>query len=110
MPLAPQGSDHFNRSMRHYAKARGYSLSDHGIVSATKLGSNNIVRGTINLFPAESEEDIFHALGLEYVGPTERNTDVKEVARPMLDVRDREGAPRLAADGAAVADVDGLLE
>ena len=24
------GSDHFNRSMRHYAKARGYSLSDHG--------------------------------------------------------------------------------
>ena len=26
------GSDHFNRSMRHYAKKRGYSLSDHGIV------------------------------------------------------------------------------
>jgi DNA polymerase lambda len=25
------GSDYFNRSMRHFAKQRGYSLSQHGI-------------------------------------------------------------------------------
>ena len=48
--------------MRHYAKVRGYSLSDHGIVSSTKQGSNNIVRGTQNLAPATCEADIFEWL------------------------------------------------
>ena len=71
--------------MRHYAKARGYSLSDHGIVNATKVGKDNIVRGTKNLFEALTEQDIFAALGLEYVEPTMRNTDVKGVgALPAL--------------------------
>ena len=46
------GSDHFNRSMRHFAKALGYSLSDHGVVRAVKCGANNVVRGTTNLVPA----------------------------------------------------------
>ena len=80
------GSDHFNRSMRHYAKARGYSLSDHGIVSSTKQGSNNIVRGTQNLAPATCEADIFEWLGLEYVPPEKRNTDTEVTpnVRPML--------------------------
>ena len=70
--------------MRHYAKARGYSLSDHGIVHATKLDGKNIVRGTVNLFPARTEQDIFHALGLDYVEPTKRSTDVVPVAAPRL--------------------------
>jgi DNA polymerase/3'-5' exonuclease PolX len=70
--------------MRHYAKARGYSLSDHGIVHATKVGSQNIVRGTENLFPAESEQQIFEKLGLEYVMPEMRNTDIKEISKPVL--------------------------
>ena len=30
------------------------------------------------------EEEIFQALGLEYVEPTARNTDVREVSKPVL--------------------------
>ena len=72
------GSDHFNRSMRHYAKALGYSLSDHGIVAAVKMPGtkDNGVRGTTNLFHAVTEADIFHKLGLQYIEPSQRNTDV----------------------------------
>lgn len=72
------GSDHFNRSMRHYAKSLGYSLSDHGIVHAIKMAGtkDNCVRGTMNLFEAKTEEEIFAKLGLEYVEPTQRNTDI----------------------------------
>ena len=48
-------------------------------------GKDNIVRGTKNLFEALTEQDIFAALGLEYVEPTMRNTDVKGVgALPAL--------------------------
>lgn len=72
------GSDHFNRSMRALAKAKGYSLSDHGLVRAQKVASQNIVRGTTNLAPAECERDIFAHLGLEYREPWDRNCDVKE--------------------------------
>ena len=79
------GSDHFNRSMRHYAKARGYSLSDHGIVNATKVGGNNVVRGTKNLFPAPDEESIFAALSLEYVPPEKRNTDIKPIGAASIE-------------------------
>lgn len=72
------GSDHFNRSMRHYAKTLGYSLSDHGIVHAVKMagGKDNCVRGTKNLFEARTEQEIFEKLGLQYVEPSQRNTDV----------------------------------
>ena len=102
------GSEHFNRSMRHYAKQRGYSLSDHGIVNAVKSGPKNVVRappslpvclpwkgsppgsctppermwqmrGTTNLVDARTEEDIFAALGLEYRMPEDRNCDVTAI-------------------------------
>ena len=74
------GSDHFNRSMRHYAQKRGYSLSDHGIVHACRVpGRKESVRGTKNLVRATTEHDIFRALGLEYVEPSLRNTDVTPV-------------------------------
>jgi DNA polymerase/3'-5' exonuclease PolX len=79
------GSDHFNRSMRHYAKARGYSLSDHGIVPTLKVGQQNVLRGTANLAPhARTEQDIFAYLGLNYHEPTDRNCNVTPVARPAL--------------------------
>ena len=45
------GSDHFNRSMRHYAKCRGYSLSDHGIVSALKCAAMPHTRAAPCLTP-----------------------------------------------------------
>ena len=81
------GSDHFNRSMRHYAKARGYSLSDHGIVHCQRLGGGaEDVRGTRNIFPdAKCEADVFAALGLQYVEPTLRDTTVTPLpAKPLL--------------------------
>ena len=64
--------------MRHYAKAKGYSLSDHGLVAAVKMPGtkDNMVRGTKNLVNAATEADIFAALGLEFVEPSDRNTDV----------------------------------
>ena len=80
------GSDHFNRSMRHFAKQRGYSLSDHGLVAATKVGSQNVVRGTVNLYEAADEAGIFAALGLEYVDPTMRSTDVRPIGVPKIGI------------------------
>ena len=52
--------------MRHYAKQRGYSLSDHGLVRAHRAGqgaTKTEVRGTTNLVHAETEYEIFEALG-----------------------------------------------
>lgn len=74
------GSDHFNRSMRHFAKAKGYSLSDHGLVRAHKVGVNNVVRGLVNLVPAKTEQDIFKALGLDFKEPIDRNCEVQPKA------------------------------
>ena len=71
------GSDHFNRSMRAYAKNKGYSLSDHGLVVAQKVGANNVVRGLLNLRPAQTEQEIFAALGLDWREPIDRNCEVK---------------------------------
>ena len=49
-----------------------------------RVGRDNIVRGTRNLFHAENEEQIFAALGLEYVDPTMRNTDITEIGRTQI--------------------------
>jgi DNA polymerase/3'-5' exonuclease PolX len=65
------GSAHFNRSMRYYAKRRGWSLSDKGLVPAIGSGDDR-VKGT-NTVPAASEEAIFKALDLVYVPPEARN-------------------------------------
>lgn len=35
--LSFTGSDYFNRSMRHYAKRKGLSLSDHGVQFAVRF-------------------------------------------------------------------------
>ncbi|KAL1529684.1 hypothetical protein AB1Y20_000623 [Prymnesium parvum] len=90
------GSDHFNRSMRHYAKALGYSLSDHGLVKAVKAGANNVVRGTLNLVPAVEERQIFDALGLEYKEPSDRNCEAT-TQPPRLTLQSDECEPVLAA-------------
>ncbi len=60
------GSDHFNRSMRLWAKKNGFHLSDHEITRryAEEMESEPI--------PVRTEEDIFKALGLEYKAPHER--------------------------------------
>ncbi len=101
------GSDHFNRSMRHYAKSLGYSLSDHGLVHATKRGAHNIVRGVHNLVPAESEEEIFDALGLPYRAPSERNCEVQAPVLPRLGCADGAGAARTLPPPSAPAGAAG---
>ena len=66
------GSDHFNRSMRAYAKSLGYTLSDRGLAHAITLPSKQRLRGKTNLVAAACEGDIFDALGLEWREPWER--------------------------------------
>ena len=91
------GSDHFNRSMRHYAKTLGYSLSDHGIVHVVKApgSKQNLLRGTRNLVPAKTEADIFAALGLQFVEPALRNTEVT----PIAGIGESSSVPKISANG-----------
>ena len=56
--------------------------------------------GQVNLFPATTEMEIFEALGLEYVAPQKRNTDIKAIGAPAIEYR----AP--AAGGAADLEAD----
>eukprot|EP01083_Nonionella_stella_P263709 895511_1 len=64
------GSDHFVRSMRFYAKKLGFQLTDVHLARVTRTGTETVIDGRI---ACETEEDIFRALGLNYVKPTERN-------------------------------------
>ena len=60
-------------------------FSDHGIVHCQRISGAEDVRGTTNLFPqARTEADVFAALGLEYVAPARRNTDVTPLPRQSL--------------------------
>ena len=65
-------------------KHRGYSLSDHGLVRAQKMGANNVVRGLVNLVPAQTEQQIFAALGLDWKEPVDRNCEVQTVGGGTL--------------------------
>nr|CCA20232.1 DNA polymerase lambdalike protein putative [Albugo laibachii Nc14] len=65
------GSDHFNRSMRLYAKKRGYSLSDRFLKPVMRASGHQIDIG--DFVKCTNEAEIFIALGLEYKDPLERN-------------------------------------
>ncbi|KAF0730376.1 hypothetical protein Ae201684_012369 [Aphanomyces euteiches] len=66
------GSDHFNRSMRAYAKTKGYSLTDKGLYKATRAkGVKKLKKGPNLICP--DERDVFIALHLPYKRPEERN-------------------------------------
>ena len=65
-------------------KHRGYSLSDHGLVRAQKMGANNVVRGLVNLVPAQTEQEIFAALGLDWKEPVDRHCEVVTVGEGTL--------------------------
>ena len=62
--------------MRLYARFLGMSLSDHGLckVERTKIDGKfvSVVKG--ESIEAKTEADVFKLLGLQYRGPTERNT------------------------------------
>lgn len=56
------GSKTFNIKMRELAKEKGYTLNQHGLVDL-KTG---------NLLKFKQEEDIFKALGMDYIPPSQR--------------------------------------
>lgn len=69
------GSKDFNIMMRNYAIEQGYLLSEYGLYKnpdrKKKLTSKEL--GSKNKLIFHSEKDIFTALGMDYVPPTERN-------------------------------------
>ena len=67
------GSDHFNRSMRLYAKRNGFHLSDKGLFRAARDNSDNPVNVS-SIIPCKTEREIFQHLGLEYKEPWDRNS------------------------------------
>merc|ERR1712190_269518 len=64
------GSGHFNRSMRLFARRMGYTLSDHGLCECRRFRNERVWLGPS--VDCRNEQDIFSALGLEYVPPTRR--------------------------------------
>lgn len=67
------GSDYFNRSMRHYAKALNFSLSQHGIAPAVRTDNGKTKNHVGVPIPTPTELDVFNVLGLEYVEPDQRD-------------------------------------
>ena len=65
------GSKNFNRSMRHFARNKGYALSDHGLFPANRVNNESVWQG--KSVPCYTEEEIFRFLGLEYKSPEERD-------------------------------------
>jgi hypothetical protein len=66
------GSDHFNRSMRFYARKCGWTLSDHGLQPVNRVkGLGKVWIG--DTVHCRTEKDVFEAMGLHYIPPTQRN-------------------------------------
>ncbi|EQC33009.1 hypothetical protein, variant [Saprolegnia diclina VS20] len=66
------GSDHFNRSMRAFAKQKGYSLTDRGLTKVARAkGAKKLKQAPGLICP--DEKDVFIALQLPYKRPEERN-------------------------------------
>ena len=55
--------------MRLWARKNGYSLSEKSLT--VRLADD--LKGSPLPLKIETEEDVFHALGLEYKAPEERN-------------------------------------
>ena len=71
VPIASIGDTHFNRSLRHFAKKAGLTLSDGGLSACirrkTAQGWKRVQ--TDPSVRCQTEEDVFKALGLNYVEP-----------------------------------------
>eukprot|EP01038_Epipyxis_sp_PR26KG_P012389 gene12389-16617_t len=66
------GSDHFNRSMRLYARKNGFVLNDKALMRCVRDSKNNKMSLSTPI-RCDSERDIFAVLGLEFKEPWERN-------------------------------------
>ena len=81
------GSDHFNRSMRYFAKKKGWTLSDTHLAPALRQNNSKIHTFANQAVPCRTEQEIFAALGLKYIKPTDRNTF--ENFGPSFDATER---------------------
>eukprot|EP00039_Didymoeca_costata_P014451 m.233686 g.233686 ORF g.233686 m.233686 type:complete len:488 (-) comp16028_c0_seq11:1933-3396(-) len=67
------GSAYINRSMRALAKRKGLSLSQHGLKRDVVRFKGEKTHEGILIPGLDSEKDYFHALGLVYLKPEDRN-------------------------------------
>lgn len=67
------GSDMFNRSMRMFAKKKGYNLSDHALTPVERTSSDKKGWEGANII-CYTEQDIFKFLKLEYREPRHRHS------------------------------------
>lgn len=66
------GSANFNRSLRLFAKKKGFRLSDEGYFSAVRCQQGETLHGTLSAV-CYTEADIFALFGIEYKTPEERD-------------------------------------
>lgn len=66
------GSDNFNRSMRLYARRKGWFLNDTSMTQSVFFGKAHIQSG--ESVKCNSEEEIFRTLGIPYIPPNERES------------------------------------
>lgn len=71
-----------NRSIRLYARKLGFTLSDTGLCVAFRNGKKECVLRSKSVV-CNTEEEIFEALGLEYIPPKLRNQKAAQVAAPQ---------------------------
>ena len=78
------GSKYFNTFMRQWAIDLGYTLNEHGICHLV-----NGVKGALVDEVFDTEEDIFHFLGLVYKAPCERHNghDVIPISKLVNQMR-----------------------
>ncbi|KAJ6554447.1 hypothetical protein B0H19DRAFT_1294205 [Mycena capillaripes] len=68
------GDDIFNRAMRYKANRLGYSLNQKGLFAGVVRDPRNrtVKTNTGNIVASETEEEIFHMLGVPFQEPHER--------------------------------------
>ncbi|EJD04833.1 Nucleotidyltransferase [Fomitiporia mediterranea MF3/22] len=66
------GDDIFNRAIRLKAKSMGYSLSQHGLATRVLRDHRGKKMVPADLVASETEEQIFHILGVPWQEPHER--------------------------------------
>lgn len=62
------GSDQFNVAFRSHCLSHGYTLNEHVL--------KPVVEGVPDVPPMKTEQDIFRFVGLQYVAPEMRNTNI----------------------------------
>lgn len=91
------GSDHFNRSMRLFARKKGYSLSDKALKRVVRANGKKLSLG--ESVTCTSEVDVFIALGLDYKDPLERNCfDIRFLEEDEANAKRGGGGKKTADD------------